>query len=108
MTTARTHRRNTGRGSHRPNPAATPKPVDGFVPISAEAWPAAAESDQPEPEAQQDAEPFDPADHTVDEVKAFVTANPETAGVIAEVELFGKARSGLLAWLEAFELDQLT
>lgn len=38
---------------------------------------------------------------TVDDVKAFVTDHPDEAGDVAQHEAQGKARSGLLSWLDA-------
>lgn len=43
---------------------------------------------------------FDPAEHTVDEVKAFVTEYPTMASAILEAEQAGKARVTLVEWLE--------
>lgn len=98
MTTARTHRRNSGRGSHRPRPV-TPTP-DDFVAVSAESF-------DPPVEPAADTEPFDPStldfepgEHTVEEVKAYVTDNPETGEAIFDLESNGKGRVSLLSWLE--------
>ena len=101
MTTARTHRRNIGRGSHRPLPAA-PKP-ESYVPISAEAFASAVVFDAPAVVIEDF--DYDPADHTTDEVKEFVLANPTSADTILELELEGKARSGLLTWLDNFDTE---
>ena len=38
---------------------------------------------------------------TVDDVKAFVTDHPDEAADVAQHEAQGKARSGLLSWLDA-------
>lgn len=46
---------------------------------------------------------FDPGAHTVPEVQAYVTAHPDALLDVLEAEEAGKARSTLLAWLEAEE-----
>lgn len=102
MTTARTHQFHVGRGGAARPRVAEPKP-DGFTPVSAETF-AAVEPDGGEEDgdvfdpATLD---FDPADHTVEEVKAYVVDRPEQAEAILELELEGKARSGLLSHLES-------
>lgn len=45
-------------------------------------------------------EPFDPADHTVEEVKEHVEEHPEQAEEILEAELEGEDRSTLVPTLE--------
>lgn len=49
--------------------------------------------------AASDTTAFDPADHTVDEVKKFVGENPDEVQNVYDAELAGKARSSLLDWL---------
>lgn len=53
-----------------------------------------------EPEPLEAAGPYDPADHHVDEVKAYVEENPDEAEVVLQAETAGKNRSTLVAWLE--------
>jgi len=101
MTTARTHRRNVGRGSHRPIVAA-PKP-DNFVPVSAETF--AFTPDYEVEVFDPSTLDFDPADYNADDVKEFVTGRPETVDAVLELELNGKARSGLLTWLDNFNTE---
>lgn len=103
MTTARTHRRNIGRGGAARPRVAPPKP-DNFTPAIADvvAVDTAAEvevGDEPFDPSTLD---FDPADHNVDAVKGFVEANPEKVDAILELELEGKARNGLLSFLDNF------
>jgi hypothetical protein len=43
---------------------------------------------------------YDPGEHTVDEVKAYVEAHPDERQAVLDAETAGKARSTLLAWLE--------
>lgn len=45
---------------------------------------------------------FDPADHTVEDVKAYVEANPDEAELVFAAEAEGKDRSTLIAWLNDF------
>lgn len=45
---------------------------------------------------------FDPADHTVEDVKAYVEANPDEAELVLAAEAEGKDRSTLIAWLNDF------
>jgi len=45
---------------------------------------------------------FDPGEHTVDEVKAWVEANPDYAADVSEAEAAGKNRSTLVDWLDSF------
>lgn len=42
---------------------------------------------------------FDPSEHSIDEVKQYVTANPDEVQRIYDAEEAGKARKGLLTWL---------
>lgn len=44
---------------------------------------------------------YDAAAHTIEEIKAYVTANPDDRDAIYDSESVGRARSTLLAWLEA-------
>jgi len=97
MTTARTHRRNVGRGGAARPRVAPPKP-DGFTAVSAETFGAAVAVEAVVAVALD----FDPTNHTVEEVKTFVTDNPEQADAVLELELNGKNRSGLLSWLDNF------
>lgn len=48
---------------------------------------------------------FDPAEHTIPEVQAYVADNPDDAADIRDLEAAGKARSTLLTWLDTFEDD---
>ena len=106
MTTARTHRRNVGRGATpRPKPAA-PKPED-FTPVAAEVFEYApdysvvgGEVVVEEPVFDPSTLDFDPADYTSDEVEAYVLANPLAADAIAELEANGKNRKGLAEFFE--------
>jgi hypothetical protein len=43
---------------------------------------------------------YDPAAHTVDEVKEFVTEHPDEAQAMYDAELAGKNRATLISWLE--------
>lgn len=53
--------------------------------------------DEPEePAVDQPAPEFDPADHTVAEVEAFLAENPELADKVLEMERQGKARVSLV------------
>lgn len=58
-----------------------------------------ADAQDSEPEDDEDDEGFDPADHDIDGVKAFVTENPETATAVLGLEQDGKNRKTLTAWL---------
>ena len=46
-------------------------------------------------------EEFDPGDYTVDEVKEYVDANPDSAREILDAEIAGKNRSTLVTYLES-------
>ena len=107
MSTARTHRRNAGRGSHRP---ILPTPTaSNYTPISAE-WFDASSAVEIEGTDDGFVDPaefdFDPADYTIEEVKEFVTSNPQTVALVIELEGAGKNRSGLLSWLDQVEGDE--
>lgn len=103
MTTARTQRFHVSRGGAARPRVAEPKP-DDFTPVSADVFAveevAVEEVGVEEVEFDPSTLDFDPADHTVEEVKAYVTANPDAADAILELELNGKARSGLLSFIE--------
>ena len=43
---------------------------------------------------------YDPAAHTVDEVKEFVTEHPDELQDIYDAEVAGKNRATLITWLE--------
>jgi uncharacterized phage-like protein YoqJ len=43
---------------------------------------------------------YDPAAHTVDEVKEFVTQHPEELQAVYDTEVAGKNRATLINWLE--------
>jgi hypothetical protein len=111
MTTARTQQHHVGRGGAARPRVASPAP-DGFTPVSAESfefdpssaavWPDGGEEDGDVEAFDPSTLDYDPADHTVDDVKAHVEANPDQADAILELELNGKGRSGLLSWLEQF------
>jgi hypothetical protein len=100
MTTARTHITNVARPAGVARAIeATPKP-DDYTPVSAETF-------VDEVAFQPVAEPFDPsnldydpADHTVDEVKEYLEDHPEQKDAILELEEEGKGRVGLLSLAE--------
>lgn len=50
---------------------------------------------------------YDPGGYTVDEVKAYVEANPDQRAAVTAAEQAGKARTTLLDWLSAGEPEQL-
>lgn len=107
MSTARTHIRNVGRGNGATQMTGAARPVvaeptpDDFAPVSAETFSTSAEAggDEQIDPATFD---FDPGEHSVSQVKRYVEDNPETVEAVAELEQNGKARSGLLAFLENF------
>jgi hypothetical protein len=102
MTTARTQRFHVSRGGAARPRATEPKP-DDFTPVSAESFDAVVVEGAGEVEAfDPSALDYDPADYTVEEVKAHVTENPEQADAILELESNGKGRSGLLSFLDNF------
>jgi hypothetical protein len=49
------------------------------------------------------ARPYDPGEHTVDEVKAYAAKHPDRLAEIVEVETAGKARTTLLDALSPSE-----
>ena len=55
---------------------------------------AVEEGGAPDPEVGA----FNPGDHTVEDVKAYVEAHPDDADEVYEAELAGKARTTLLDW----------
>lgn len=57
----------------------------------------APDPDPVEPEEVTDG--FDPGEHTVDEVKDYVDANPDEAQDVLDAELDGKNRVTLVEWL---------
>lgn len=63
-----------------------------------------------EPLDEADAEPYDydPADYSIDEVKATVSEDPytDTVDYVIEKEKAGKARKTLLTWLAEFEASE--
>lgn len=52
-----------------------------------------------EPGAQTDV--YQPADHTVDEVKDYVTDHPDERQAVLDAEVAGKNRVTLVDWFEA-------
>jgi hypothetical protein len=56
--------------------------------------------DEPEFEPDED---FDPAEHTIDEVKAFVADWPDSRADVLEAEEAGKNRVTLVEWLSEDE-----
>lgn len=46
---------------------------------------------------------YDPSEHTVAEVQAFISANPESVMEVLSAERLGKGRTTLIAWLRDFE-----
>ena len=73
-------------------------PGEARVPVETEPQHATREA----PEAEE-AEEFDPGEHTVDEVKDYVTEHPDEVDDVHAAEDEGKARVTLLTWLEEFE-----
>lgn len=59
------------------------------------------EVDPEPPAAKTSTGPFDPADHTVPDVEAYVAAHPDELDRIVAAELAGKNRSTLLDALGA-------
>lgn len=107
MTTARTHRRNIGRGGAARPRVASPKP-EAFVPVSAEAFAEVEVVTEVEVETVFDLDlafDYDPADNTIEEVKDYVKANPQTVDAILDLELDGRGRHGLLSFLDNFHTD---
>ena len=106
MTTARTHTRSIGRGTKPPSERELPASAEDFLTLGLEA------PDDESDDESDDSEPldpsgldYDPGDYNVNEVKAYVEANPETVGAILELEDNGKKRPTLLDWLVDFEVD---
>jgi hypothetical protein len=63
----------------------------------------ASPEDQAEDETQSETEVevgYDPAAHSVDDVKQFVTEHPDEAQAIYDAEEAGKNRATLMSWLE--------
>jgi len=52
-----------------------------------------------EPPQPPEVGPYDPGDHTVDEVKTYVGDHPDQAGEVTKAEKAGKQRATLLEWL---------
>lgn len=102
MTTARTQDHHVTRGGSA-RPRVAEQTPDDFTPVSAETF--AVESVGEAGAFDPSTLDFDPADYTVEEVKAYVEANPETADAVLELESNGKNRSGLLSFLENFDTD---
>lgn len=61
------------------------------------------EEEEPEPTSPYESSSLDEqvATWTVEEVKSFVTANPEQRYAVLDAERQGRARSTLIAWLES-------
>lgn len=57
--------------------------------------------DENAPAADDGSEAFDPGEHTVADVKAWVTDHPDQVQAIYDAEVAGKARQTLLDWLTA-------
>ena len=51
---------------------------------------------------------YDPGDHTVDEVKDYLTANPEEWDAVSSAERDGKARVSLISWLDGTHSEEPT
>lgn len=73
-----------------------PTGVDPDAVVVADAW---ANDDS---EISEDEIEFDPSEHSVADVKAFVEENPETASDILDAETSNRNRSTLTKWLEDF------
>ena len=56
-------------------------------------------------EVEETGEEFDPSDHNVDEVKAYVADNPDEVGAVLAAEKAGKNRSTLVEALEGSDED---
>lgn len=73
--------------------------------LKGEEAPAAAEGSEDaesgEADAGADEEAFDPGDYTIDQVLAYVDANPDEVDSVLAAEEAGKARSTLITQLEA-------
>ena len=66
---------------------------------------ASPDEELPEDEESPEGEAFDPGDHTIEEVMAYVDANPDEAHEVLEAEREGKARVTLLTQLEDLTFD---
>ncbi len=53
----------------------------------------------------EDAQPFDPGEHTIDDVQAHLDATPDDLGRVLDAELGGKARKTLLDDLQRRQDD---
>jgi hypothetical protein len=87
--------------------ATAPPPTNGAYTTSATATagtPRMVEQSAPDEEGEEEASDvdvgYDPAAHTIDEVKEFVTEHPEEISDIYDTEEAGKARVTLLEWLQ--------
>lgn len=101
MSTARTHEVNVGArplGVARPLEASE-KPED-FTPVSAETFVDEVAFQPVAEEFDPSTLDFDPADHTVDEVKDYLKEHPEQTDAVLELEEEGKARTSLLSLAE--------
>ena len=54
------------------------------------------------PDDELEDENFDPADHTIDEVKEYVEVYPDSAQAMLDAESDGKDRVTLVSWLTDF------
>lgn len=58
------------------------------------------DEDAPDPVVET-TEAFDPSDHSVADVKAYIDEHPDETQRVYDAESEGKARSSLLDWLTA-------
>jgi hypothetical protein len=59
-------------------------------------------------DAQSEVSPVDdPGGFTVAQVEEWVADNPEMVDAVLAAEEAGKARTTLVAWLEAFDADEV-
>jgi hypothetical protein len=82
--------------------------VAGRANWSGTAWVAGAHALMAEAQSsdEPDASPVDdPGSFTVAQIEEWVAENPELAGDVLDAEQAGKARTTLVAWLEAFVAD---
>jgi len=56
-------------------------------------------ADEGEPPPEVGPSGFDPGEHTVDDVKAYIDANPDQAQTVLDAEVAGKNRTTLVDWL---------
>lgn len=102
MSTARTHIHSVSARSlgTPPSRLAEPHP-EGYVPIAVDADGNLVGGVQGEGtfEHRSAEGGYDPGDHTVDDVKEYVEANPEQAEAIFDAEVDGKDRTTLTDWL---------